>query len=78
MKGIILVKNALFVRILHLQWHPSLPDEIEKFEDYQKWLENVYEVHKSDHQPGGGGTWVLTVTLCAAPKGRIFSSSKYL
>ena len=26
----------------------------------------------------GGGTWVLTVTLCAAPKGVIFSSSKYL
>ena len=26
----------------------------------------------------GGGTWVLTVTLCAAPKGRIFSSPKYL
>ena len=27
-------------------------------------------------KPVPGGTWVLRVTLCAVPKGHIFSSSK--
>ena len=45
-------------------------------------LRPIMDVLRTLHIPAStyarGGTWVLSITLCAAPKGRIFNSSKYL